>query len=99
LCRTKNRDFNAKTQGAKEGRYQTGFHGRKKEQTHTKKGEGIETVKYGGQQAHDLEAVARSFQHELIAGFSVFFGPTGELTHGHFVKRFFNHGGRRGGPP
>ena len=53
----------------------------------------------GRQRAHDLEAVARGFQHEQVLGGGVLFGPAGELGHGHFVKYLFGQGLGRGLAP
>jgi hypothetical protein len=48
----------------------------------------------GGQGAHHLEAVARSFQHDQILGDGMLLGPACKLRHRHFVEYFFHHGGR-----
>jgi len=42
----------------------------------------------GRQGAHDLETVARSFQHDQICGGGVFLGPTGELGMGSRLNIF-----------
>ena len=51
----------------------------------------------GGQRAHDLEAVAGSFQHEQVLRGGMLFGPVGQLGQRHLVKRLFQHGGGRRG--
>ena len=50
-----------------------------------------------GQRAHDLEAVAGSFQYEQVLWGGMFFSPTWQLGHRHFVECFFQHGGGRRG--
>ena len=47
----------------------------------------------GGQRAHDLEAVARSLQHDQVLGGGVLLGPARQLRHRHLVKDLFLHGG------
>ena len=51
----------------------------------------------GRQRAHDLEAVARSFQHEQVLGRGMLLGPARQLGQRHLVKRLFQHGGGRRG--